>query len=100
MKKTLSLILALCAMVILFAGCDSSDKNPVCEPITTADAVQIVLDDLDMDIGEANPHVHEGNFQDNECYYVYVTVDGENMSYAVHKITGQILNIAKSDHSH
>jgi hypothetical protein len=68
--------------------------------ITTADAVQIVLDDLDMDIGEANPHVHEGNFQDNECYYIYVTVDGENMFYAVHKITGQILTIAKSDHSH
>ena len=100
MKKIIALIFAVCAVLVLFAACDSSDKNPVCEPITTADAVQIVLDDLDMDIGEANPHVHEGNFQDNECYYVYVTVDGENMSYAVHKITGQILNIAKSDHSH
>ena len=100
MKKIIALILAVCAVLVLFAACDSSDKNPVCEPITTADAVQIVLDDLDMDIGEAKPHVHEGNFQDNECYYVYVPVDGENMSYAVHKITGQILNIAKSDHSH
>ena len=100
MKKTIALILAVCAVLVLFAACDSSDKNPVCEPITTADAVQIVLDDLDMDIGEANPHVHEGNFQDNECYYIYVTVDGENMFYAVHKITGQILTITKSDHSH
>ena len=33
-------------------------------------------------------------------YYVYVTVDGENMAYAVDKYSGEILNIAKSDHSH
>ena len=99
MKKTLSLILALCAMVILFAGCDSS-QEPAKEPISTADAVQAVLQDLDMEIDEANPHVHPGNFQDNEVYYVYVTVDGENMAYAVDKYSGEILNIAKSDHSH
>ena len=95
MKKILILMAVLCA---LLAGC--GNQEPIKTPLTTADAVQIVLDDLDMDISEANPHVHEGNFQDNECYYVYVTVDGENMFYAVHKFTGQILNIAKSDHSH
>jgi hypothetical protein len=27
-------------------------------------------------------------------------VDGENMAYAVDKYSGEILNIAKSDHSH
>ena len=99
MKKIISFILALCAILILFAACDST-QEPAREPISTADAVQVVLQDLDMEIDEANPHVHPGNFQDSEVYYVYVTVDGENMAYAVDKYSSQILNIAKSDHSH
>jgi hypothetical protein len=99
MKKIIPFILALCAMLVLFAGCDSN-QEPAREPISTADAVQAVLRDLDMEIDEVNPHVHPGNFQDSEVYYVYVTVDGENMAYAVDKYSGEILNIAKSDHSH
>lgn len=99
MKKIISFTLALCAMLILFTGCDSN-QEPAREPISTADAVQVVLRDLDMDINEANPHVHAGDFQGSEVYYVYVTVEGENMAYAVDKYSGEILNIAKSDHSH
>ena len=95
MKKIIALMLVLCALLV---GC--SYQMPERLPITTADAVQIVLDDLDMEIDEVNPHVHPGNFQDSEVYYVYVTVDGENMAYAVDKYSGEILNIAKSDHSH
>ena len=92
MKKWIAILLLVGILCGMLAGCGKK--------VTAEEAYQIVLDDLDMDISEANPHVHEGNFQDNECYYVYVTVDGENMFYAVHKFTGQILNIAKSDHSH
>ena len=99
MKKMLAMLLALCAMLTLLAACDS-DQQPERLPIDTADAVQAVLDDLDMTIDEAQPHVHAGDFQGNECYYIYVTVDGENVSYAVDKYTGEILNIAHSDHSH
>lgn len=98
MKKFTSVLLIICAMLALLAACD--DQQPERLPITTADAVQIVLDDLDMDINEANPHVHEGNFEGNQVYYVYVTVDGENMAYAIDIYLGDILNIAKSDHSH
>ena len=98
MKKILAMMLTLCAILIVFAGC--GNQEPTKTPLTTADAVQAVLRDLDMEIDEVSPHVHPGNFQDSEVYYVYVTVDGENMAYAVDKYSGEILNIAKSDHSH
>ena len=97
-KRFLALILTLCAILALLAAC--GEQEPTKTPLSTADAVQIVLEDLDMAIDEANPHVHPGDFQGTACFYVYVTVDGENMAYAVDQYSGQILNIAKSDHSH
>ena len=98
-KRFLALILFLSAMLVLFAACDSQ-QEPENIPITTADAVQVVLQDLDMEIDEVNPHVHAGDFRGTACYYVYVTVDGENMAYAIDQYSGEILNIAESDHSH
>lgn len=98
MKKFTSVLLVICAVLALLAACDYQEPERL--PITTADAVQIVLDDLDMTIDQVNPHVHEGDFQGNQVYYVYVTVDGENMAYAIDMYLGDILNIAQSDHSH
>ena len=95
MKKILILMAVLCA---LLAAC--GNQEPTKTPLTTADAVQIVLNDLDLTIDQASPHVHTGDFQGNEVYYVYVTVDGENMSYAIDLYTGEILNIAESSHTH
>ena len=98
MKKAVSVFLLICAMLALLAACGHQEPERL--PIKTADAVQTVLDDLDITIEEANPHVHEGNFQGNQVYYVYVTVDGKNMVYAIDIYLGNILNIAESDHSH
>ena len=95
MKKILAIVILLCA---LLAGC--GNQEPTKTPLTTADAVQIVLNDLNMTIDQLSPHVHTGDFQGNEVYYVYVTVEGEGMSYAIDLYSGEILNIAESDHSH
>ena len=95
MKKFFAIFLVICA---LLAGC--GDQEPTKTPLSTADVVQIVLNDLDMEINEANPHVHAGDFKGTPCFYVYVTVDGENMAYAIDQFSGEILNIAESDHSH
>ena len=99
MKKFLALTLVLCAMLAMLAGC-ADEPMPERLPITTADAVQVVLDDLDMTIDQANPHVYQGRFLGTDCYYVYVTVDGKNIAYAVDLYLGDILDIAESDHSH
>lgn len=97
MKKFFALMMALIAMLTLLAACDGEEKK---EPLSNADVVQIVLSDLDLTIDEAQPHVHTGEFKGTECFYVYVTVDGENMAYAIDQYTGEILNISRSDHSH
>jgi uncharacterized secreted protein with C-terminal beta-propeller domain len=99
MKKTMAILLVLCAVTLLLAAC-GSDPEPAREPISTADAVRVVLTDLDMEITEAQPHVHTGDFNGNEVYYVYVTVEEKNMSYAIDMYSGEILNIAESNHSH
>ena len=96
MKKILALMLALIAMVTLLAACGEEEK----EPLSTAEVVEIVLADAGLTIDQAQPHVHAGNYAGQECYYIYITVDGENVAYAVDPYTGEILNIADSDHSH
>ena len=95
MKKIFALLVLVC---ILLVGC--GNKEPERTPITSADAVQVVVNDLDMDIAALQPHVHQGEYQGTACYYVYVTVDGENIAYAIDLYLGEILNISESEHSH
>ena len=52
MKKILAIVILLCA---LLAGC--GNQEPTKTPLTTADAVQIVLNDLNMTIDQLSPHV-------------------------------------------
>ena len=95
MKKLLVIALLLGA---LLAGC--GNQEPTKTALTSGQALQIVLDDLDVDLTEVQPHIHNGDFQGAAVYFVYITVDGRNMAYAIDMYSGEILNIAESDHSH
>jgi uncharacterized membrane protein YkoI len=98
MKKFFAISLVMCALLSLLAGC--GQQEPTKTPLTSGQALQIVLDDLDVDLTEVQPHIHNGDFQGVAVYFVYITVDGRNMAYAIDMYSGEILNIAESDHSH
>ena len=68
--------------------------------ITSDEALEIVLEDLGITEAEVGtPHIHEGTFENKPCYNIYVTVNGESLSYVV-STTGEILNKGKGEHSH
>ena len=48
-------------------------------------------------IGE--PHVHTGTYEDQDCYNIYVTVDGEAWVYVI-STDGEILTKGPGSHSH
>ena len=68
--------------------------------ITSDEALEIVLEDLGITETEVGtPHIHEGTFENKPCYNIYVTVNGESLSYVV-STTGEILNKGEGEHSH
>ena len=91
MKKFFALALVLCA---LLAGCNSQ------KPISNTEAIQIVLDEANLTVDKALPHVHKGEHDGKECFLVYVTVGKKNMVYSVDLYTGEILSVEESSHSH
>lgn len=97
--RIFAIILVLCAMLPMITAC-AGDKEPEKTPLTNNEVVRIVLSDLDMEITQVQPHVHTGEYQGNEVYFVYVTVEGVNLAYAIDMYSGEILNIAESNHSH
>ena len=94
-KRLTALLLLLGVVCCLFAAC--GDKQ---EPLTAADAIRIVQEDLGENSAQEPPHVHSGTFEGKECFFVYVTADGKTLAYAVHSVTGEILDISESGHSH
>ena len=91
MKKFFALSLVLCA---LLAGCNSQ------KPISTTEAIQVVLTEANLTVDKALPHVHKGEHDGKECFLVYVTVGKKNMIYTVDLYTGEILHIEENDHGH
>lgn len=95
MKKLFVITLLLCA---LLAGC--GNQEPTKTALTSGQALQIVLDDLGVDLTEVQPHIHTGDYNGTPCYYVYITVEGENLAYAIDQYSGKILDVSESSHSH
>lgn len=94
-KRRITFVLALvCMLALLLAACGGDGK------VTAEKAERIVLDELGMSAGQANPHVHVGEHEGKPCYSVYVTVDGVTWEYLVDGATGEILESRKSSHSH
>lgn len=107
--KKLTLILALVLCVTLTAcgagepsGSESHEHSHSASngaAITSAQAQQIVLEDLGVDPADVTLHVHVGGGE-VPSYLVYATVHGETMEYIINGLSGEILSITKSDHSH
>ena len=81
--------------LILLANCQNNG-----EAITSDEAVAIVLEDLGLTSQEAgSPHIHEGTYEGQSCYNIYVTANGESLTYVV-STTGEILHKGEGEHSH
>ena len=96
MKKSLiAVFVFVCVLCGVMCACE-----PKKEEITAEEAVAIVMEDLSKgmsDIGE--PHVHSGKYGKQDCYNVYITVNGEPWEYVV-SVYGMILHKGASNHSH
>jgi hypothetical protein len=96
MKRSIFAILAIAVLLVgLLAGCKKDDGF-----IDKEEALQIVLDKIGMTQEQANPHVHVTEVDGLTCWNIYVTVEGKSMEYVVHSLTGEILSVKESNHSH
>ena len=96
MKRLFALVLAVLMLGGILCACTPKEN------ITTDEAVKIVMDDLDQLAGKAEPpHVHEGKYNNQPCYNVYVTVGQSSFVYVV-SMSGKILYKGLNDggHSH
>ena len=95
--KTVVLIIALVCVVCLAGVILLTCNNGV---ITSDEALEIVLNDLGTTESQVGtPHIHEGTYENQPCYNIYVTVNGEDLSYVV-SVTGEILHKGEGSHSH
>ena len=95
--KTTILSIALVCVVCIVAVIVLTYNNGV---ITSDEAFEVVLNDLGITEQDAGtPHIHEGTYENQPCYNVYVTVNGESLSYVV-STTGEILHKGEGEHSH
>lgn len=93
MKKFLILFLIL---TLLLCGCKEKTQK-----ITEKEAIQIVLEAVDAPQESLGGiHVHAGAVGGEDCYLIFVTVDGTTKQYVVAQDDGQILSVSDSDHSH
>lgn len=95
MKKIMTAILAAALLVALLAGCGS-------KALSADDAKKVVLKDLGVTESQVTDiHVHIANSDDGTaCYSIYLTVNGKQMEYLIHGITGEILSSGEGSHSH
>lgn len=93
MKKLFVLAVAAVMLLALLAGCGD-------QQITAERAQKIVLDDLGVSADQVTMHTHITTYENEACYSIYVTVDGETLEYIINSIGGEILTIQESEHSH
>lgn len=94
-KRITSVLLLVCLMMALLAGCHSN------KALTREDAEKIALEDMGLvstQVQGLDTHVttHDGE----ACCSVYVTVGTEQTEYLIHGKTGEILYHGKGTHSH
>lgn len=95
--KTAILAIVLVCVICLAAVILLTCNNGV---ITSDEALEVVLNDLgktEQEVG--TPHIHEGTYENQSCYNIYVTVNGKSMTYVV-STTGEILHKGEGSHSH
>ena len=94
MKRLIAALSLVCTVCIAMFACQSGEK------ITEDKAKEIVMLDLGILVNNVSEtHVHEGTYNDQPCYNVYVTVGGVPMTYVV-SMSGDILHKGTGGHSH
>jgi hypothetical protein len=87
------LVCVVCLVGVLVLTCGK-------ETITSDQAYEIVLKDLGLTSQDvASPHIHEGTYENQSCYNIYVTVNGKSLTYVV-STKGEILHKGEGGHSH
>lgn len=95
MKKILSLIL-LCTLVLgLFAACGGDDEG-----VTQEEAIQIALTELGVKEKDSEIHAHTGIQNEVPVYNIYVTVGSDSHVVTINAVTGDVLYVGESSHSH
>ena len=94
LKRSIAIFLVILLVGGIFTACQAS--------ISSNEAIQIALEDMGADEADVQSvHVHEGTYQNQECYNVYLTVDGTSMTYVIAVSGGSILaKMEGSGHSH
>ena len=93
LKKLVSALVLVCMVCCLLAACGS--KN-----ITAEEAWKVVQKDLGEFADKAEtPHIHNGTYDNQECFNIFVTVAGESLVYVV-SATGEILHKGVGSHNH
>ena len=97
LKKSIAVFLLMAILGGMLVAC-----NEQAEGITDDKAVEIALADLGISSDEVDSvHVHEGVYNKQVCYNVYITAGGESLTYVVNKLNGDILDIQEGTaHSH
>ena len=94
MKRLLAVLLIACMLCIGLCACQPGEN------ITEDKAVEIVMEDLGILVNNVTEtHIHEGTYNGQPCYNVYVTVGGVSMTYVV-SMSGTILTKGAGGHSH
>ena len=94
MKKLIAVLLLSCMLCVALCACQPTSQ------ITEDKAVEIVMEDLGLLVNNVSEtHVHEGTYNNQSCYNVYVTVGGVSMTYIV-SMNGTILHKGTGGHSH
>ncbi len=94
-KRLFAILILVCMVLCLMTACGAEKKT-----ITSAEAWNIVCEDLGSDAANAEaPHIHTATRNNQECFNIYVTVDGESLLYVV-SYTGEILYKGQGSHSH
>lgn len=89
----LALVCVICLVAVAFITCNK-------QTITSQEAFDIVLNDLGITAEQTgSPHIHEGTYENQPCYNIYVTANGKSLTYVV-STTGEILHKGEGTHSH
>ena len=99
LKRSIAIILLVIMVGGLLIACDNEPEK---EPISEAEAVNIVMKDLGVEQSD-NPsiHVHQGTQSGKEVFNVYVTVGNVSKTDVLAVKGGDILAILDgSGHSH
>ena len=95
MKRQIAGLLLVCLILSLLTACGSKK-----EEITADQAWKVVCEDLQIvPENAATPHIHSSNYNNQECFNIFVTINGESLMYVVSN-TGEILYKGQGSHSH